>query len=118
QSITLVVSSLLAIATFAGVVAVWQIYLAVMLHTIAQTFGVAARKALIPGVVERHQLVKAYALANPAREFGWFAGPALAGVLVAVGGPGLMYAVDAATCVVLITTLGMLRIRQLEPAEH
>ena len=118
QAMTLTVSALLAAATAAGVVTVWQIYLAVMLHTVAQTFGVAARKALIPGVVERHQLVKAFALANPAREFSWFAGPALGGLLVAFGGPELMYAVDAATCLLLIMTLSMLRIRPIEEPSH
>jgi MFS family permease len=43
-------------------------------------------------------------------------GPALAGVFIAVGGPGLMYAVDAVTYAVLIGVLAVLRVAPLVQA--
>ena len=114
QGVSLVVSAALAAATFLGVVTAWQIYLSVLLNTAALTFDASARRALIPGIVPRHQLVKAFALVNPGREFAWLAGPALGGFLVAVGGPGLMYAVDAGTYLALIGMLMLLRVRPIE----
>ena len=44
-----------------------------------------------------NELPQAFALLNPSRELAVLTGPALAGVLIAVQGPGLMYAVDAGT---------------------
>lgn len=114
QGLSLVVSATLAALTLLDVVALWHVYVSVLLNSIAITFDGPARVALIPGLVAREQLNKAFALTNPGREVAWLAGPALGGVLVAVGGPGLMYAVDAASYLALIVVLAVLRV---QPAE-
>lgn len=114
QAVSLLVSAALAAATFLGVVTVWQIYFSVLLNTAALTFDASARRALIPGIVPRHQLVKAFALVNPGRELAWLVGPALGGFLVAVGGPALMYGVDSVTYLVLIASLALLRVSPIE----
>ena len=75
----------------------WQVLVSVVLTTAAATFDQPARQALIPALVPREQLPQAFALINPSREVAVLAGPALAGVLIGIGGPGLMYAVDAVT---------------------
>ncbi|WP_130648099.1 MFS transporter [Egicoccus halophilus] len=110
QGVSLLTSAGLAAATYLGVVTPLHIYVAVLLNTGASTFDMPARRALIPGIVPRHQLVKAFALVTPGRELAFMVGPALGGVLVAIGGPGLMYAVDAGTYLVLIVSLAVLKI--------
>lgn len=110
QGLSLLASAALAVVTLTGRAEVWHVLLAVLVNTAAGTFDRPARQALIPSLVPRNQLVEAYAIVNPSREVAVLAGPALAGVLILVGGPGLVYAFDAVTYALLIAVLGVLRI--------
>jgi MFS family permease len=109
QAAALVVSVALAAVTLAGVATTWMVVLSSLLATAAATFDQPARQALIPALVPRHQLVDAIALINPSRELAVLVGPALAGVLIAMAGPGAVYVFDAATYAVLVLTLVAIR---------
>lgn len=116
QALSLLVSAGLAAVTFLDVATPALIYLSVLLNTAAVTFEGPARQALLPAIVPREQMVRAFALMNPGREISKMLGPALGGALVALAGPGLMYAVDAATYLLLIVILFWIRTRPVELA--
>ena len=116
QAVAIVVAAALAALTLTGHIVAWQVILSVVLTTAAATFDQPARQALIPALVPRTQLPQAFALLNPSREIAVLVGPALAGVFIAIAGPGLMYAVDAATYLVLVIILQLLRVAKLEGA--
>jgi hypothetical protein len=80
----------------------------------ATTFDNPTRNALVGSMVPNSQLPQAVALLNPAREAAVLIGPGLAGVLIAVGGPGLVYALDAVTFGAMITLLFFID----APTEH
>jgi len=88
----------------------------VVLTTAAATFDQPARQALIPALVPRAQLPQVFALLNPSREIAVLLGPALAGIFIGIAGPGLMYAVDTVTYLVLVVLLQALRVGKLEGA--
>lgn len=113
QSLSLVVALALAVLTFTGEVQAWHVVVSALLTTAAATFDQPARQAIIPAMVPKRQLASAIALLNPSREVAVLVGPALAGLLIAIGGPGLMYAVDVATYAVLIGVLAVLRVPPL-----
>ena len=115
QAVSLVVAVGLTAVTFAGVVEAWHVVLSVLFTTAAATFDQPARQALIPAIVGKKHIGEAIALLNPSREVAVLAGPLLAGVLIAVAGPGLMYAVDAVTYAALIVVLVFVRVPRLEP---
>ncbi len=115
QTVSLLVALGLAGVTFSGNVQAWHVLISVVLTTAAATFDQPARQALIPAMVPREELPQAFSLLNPSRELAILIGPALAGILIAVQGPGLMYILDAATYVVLIVILGLLRTPPLIP---
>lgn len=115
QFVSLVVAAGLAAVTFAGQAHTWMVVLSSLLATAAATFDQPARQALIPALVPRHQLVDAIALLNPSREFAVLTGPALAGVLIAVAGPGAVYLFDAVTYAVLVGTLVAIRVAVTRP---
>jgi MFS family permease len=115
QSVSLVVALGLAVATFTGAVKAWHVVLSVLFTTAAATFDQPARQALIPAIVGKKHIGEAIALLNPSREVAVLVGPLLAGLLIAVGGPGLMYAVDAGTYAVLIVVLVFVRVPKLVP---
>ena len=109
QAVAMVATLSLAVLTLTRQVEVWHILVSVLLNTAAGTFDRPARQALIPSLVPRDQLVQAYAIVNPSREVAVLLGPALGGLLIAVGGPGLVYAVDAATYALLVGVLALIR---------
>lgn len=113
QGLALLVSAGLAEVTLAGAATVWTVVVSSLLATAAATFDQPARQALIPAMVPRERLVDAFALLNPSRELAILAGPALAGLLIAVGGPGLVYVVDAVTYAALVVVLALLRVPPL-----
>ena len=118
QLLALVVALGLGIVTEAGHANVAEVLVSVLLTTAAGTFDQPARQALIPAMVPRNQLAQAFALINPSRELAVLTGPALAGLFIALHGPGLMYLLDAATYAVLVVVLGLLRVPALVPAKH
>jgi MFS family permease len=115
QLLALVVAGALTVLTEAGRATTVEVLASVLLTTAAGTFDQPARQALIPAMVPREELPQAFALLNPSRELAVLLGPALAGLLIAAHGPGLMYAVDAATYVVLVVVLGFIRTPRLVP---
>jgi MFS family permease len=109
QAVALVVAVSLAWLTLSGNAVAWHVVLSVVLTTAAATFDQPARQALIPALVPRGQIAQAIALLNPSRELAILLGPLMAGLLITVGGPGLMYVVDAVTYALLVAILAVLR---------
>ncbi|HXV96608.1 MAG TPA: MFS transporter [Gaiellaceae bacterium] len=65
--------------------------------------------ALIPRLVDREELTAASALDSFRANLGWVAGPAVAGVLIAVLGLPVTYLIDVATFAVSLLALGLMR---------
>lgn len=116
QGVAMVAAAALAAVSLAGHVRAWQVLASVVLTTAAATFDQPARQALIPALVPNAQLPQAFALLNPSRELAVLIGPAVAGLLIAASGPGLMYAVDALTYLLLAVGLGLIRVTELPGA--
>jgi MFS family permease len=113
QSASLLVALVLAVLTLTGRAEAWHVIVSVLFTTAAATFDQPARQAIIPAMVPKRQLGQAIALLNPSRELAILIGPALAGLLIALGGPGLMYLFDVVTYAVLIGVLAVLRVPPL-----
>ena len=119
QLVAFVIAAALAVLTGTGRATTPEVLVCVLFTTAAGTFDQPARQALIPALVPREELPQAFALLNPSRELAVLLGPALAGLLIAAHGPGLMYAVDAATYAVLVVMLALIRVpRLVSEARH
>jgi MFS family permease len=81
----------------AGVAEIWQLAVLYAIEGAATAFFNPASNAILPQVVPGAKLQPATALLNLSRSLGKVAGPALAGVLLALGTPGWALAFDAAT---------------------
>lgn len=102
----------LALLLFSGSAQVWHIVIAVALHGTASAFFVPASTGLMPQVVSPDRLQQANALMTISRSAAFVIGPAVSGLLVAAGGPGVAFAVDAVTYVFSMVTLALLRIER------
>jgi len=99
-----------------GSAEIWQLALLYAIDGAATAFFNPASTAIVPQVVPGNRLQEANALLNLSRHAGKVAGPALAGVLLALGSPGSALAVNAATFALSAACLLGVRAPRLRPA--
>lgn len=92
-----------------GTAEVWQLAVLYGIDGAATAFFNPASNALVPQIVPQRRLQEANALLELSRSLGRVIGPALAGILLAIGSPGSALAVDAATFAVSAVALAGLR---------
>ena len=100
----------LAVALFAGRPALWLFVLLAWLEGTGEAFFMPALNALTVEISPRNQLGNANALYGLATSAARIAGPALGGLLVAVAGPAVVVAVDAASYAMSVLALSLLRV--------
>ena len=100
----------LAGAVFAGRPALWVFVLLAWLEGTGQAFFTPALDALTVEIAPRDQLGNANALYGLASSATRIAGPALGGLLVALTGPGVVVAADAASYAVSVLALSLIRV--------
>src|SRR2546422_6541529 len=108
QTIMLACSGILALITFNGLRRVWPIYLLTAIASAAWAFDTPARQSLMPALVPAKDFPNAVSLSMLMFQVGMILGPALAGFLLASRGPGLVYAMNAASFVAVIAGLAMM----------
>lgn len=111
--------ALTAALLLSGSAEVWMLVALSFVYGASSAVFMPAMVGLIPQTVESERLQEANALIALTRSVGNVAGPALAGVLIAVSGSGEAIAVDAATFVVSALCLARLApLPVVEDEEH
>jgi predicted MFS family arabinose efflux permease len=95
--VRMVAMGLIAALLIAGVAEIWELAILYAVEGAATAFFNPASNAVVPAVVSSERLQEANALLDVSRSLGKIVGPALAGILLALGTPGWALAVDAAT---------------------
>jgi len=99
----------LAILLIFGIAEFWQLLVIQVLQGAGAAFFNPAMNGLVPEVVPERRLHDANALLTTAFAAGTMLGPALAGLLIAVGGAGWAFALDAATFAASAALLASIR---------
>jgi Transmembrane secretion effector len=90
----------------------WHLVVLGAIASAASAFFLPASTALLPELLATDLLLPANALSTSSRVLAaQFAGPALGGLLIAAAGTAAAFAVDAASFLVSVATLAMLRTR-------
>jgi MFS family permease len=99
---------------------VWMLVVLSAVYGTSAAVFMPALIGLIPQTVPPERIQEANALLGVTRSVGHVAGPALAGVIIAIGGPGEAIALDAVTFALSAACLIALRPRAgaPEPVEH
>ncbi|HEY3649133.1 MAG TPA: MFS transporter [Streptosporangiaceae bacterium] len=100
----------LAVAVFAGRPALWVFVLLASLVGTGEAFFTPAMEALTVEIAPRDQLGNANALYGLATSATRIAGPVLGGLLIALTGPGVVVAADAASYAVSVLALSLVRV--------
>src|SRR3989442_12193361 len=109
QSVMLMCSATLALVTFSGLTHVWPIFLLTAIASAAWAFDTPARQSLLPMLVPLKDFQNAVSLSMLMFQMGMIAGPPLAGFLLAGHSPALVYALNAASFVAVITGIALMR---------
>jgi len=105
QSAMALVALALALLTFQGHIALWHIYLLTAIQAVAISFDSPARQSLVPNLVPAKDLSNAFSLSSIAQQTGAIIGPALTGFVIAYGGLGYTYLINAISFVAVLVAL-------------
>ena len=105
-----VVQATLAILLLTGHAHVWELGVGAACYGAATSFFDPASMALVPETVPTAELQQANSLLGLPQSFFGIGGPAAGGVLIAVFGTGWLFAADAATFLVSLVCLALLRV--------
>jgi MFS family permease len=109
----LTISAAFAAQAFAGLDRVWVLYVLVGLQSLVGSVNAPARSTFMPRLLPAEQIPAGAALGMVVMHAGLIVGPSLAGVLAAVGGLRLCYAVDALSF--LAALYGVFRLPPMRP---
>jgi MFS family permease len=109
QSAMAVLAGVLAWLTFAGLTAVWPIYVLAALTSAAGAFDAPARQALVPNLVPREDLPNALSLNTIVFQAAAVTGPSLAGLTIGTLGIAWAYTFNALSFVAVIVGLLLMR---------
>jgi MFS family permease len=102
--------AMIAVAFYAGEIRIWELAVASAVFGAASAFFNPASTGLLPSIVSAARLQEANALIGLTRGVTEVAGPAISGLVVAVFGYGLVFAIDAASFVASFVCLAAMRL--------
>ncbi|MDO8562212.1 MAG: MFS transporter [Candidatus Limnocylindria bacterium] len=113
-----IVMSLVAALGVSGTLRIEHLYVASAILGAAFAFLTPAMGAIIPELVPADVLVAGNALRGMSRQLARVGGPVIGGVVVAVAGPPIAFALDALTFFVSFALLAAARPRAVAPVER
>jgi len=118
QTTFALLSGALAALTLTGHIGLPALYALAAAGSVVGAFAGPAEQALVPHLAPRAHLAQAYGLFALLWQVGTLAGPPLAGIGLALAGPGAVYAVDAASFVGVALAARALRVRDRARVER
>jgi MFS family permease len=121
----LAIVSLLTMLVFSAAVEMWMLYLFALGFGLADSLFYPAQFSILPQIVEKWQLQAANSLVQGMTQFSLFAGPVIAGLVIAIfggssedlSGIGIAFSIDALTFLASLTTLFLIRIKPVAVVE-
>jgi len=110
QAAMTVLALLTAVLTFSGAVRPWHLVLLALGFGAANAFDAPARQSIVADLVDREDLTNAIALNSTMFNAAAVVGPALAGALYALAGPGWCFALNGLSFFAVIAALLAIRL--------
>ena len=118
QALQAVLALTLGFLTITGRVELWHVYALAFLLGCVTAFDAPARQTFVAELVSDKNLSNAVALNSTSFQFARMAGPAIAGLLIAVVGTGGVFLINAATFGAVLAALGAMRTQDLHRNER
>lgn len=111
-------SGLMAALTLLGIVQLWEVYTIAAFRGITLIINNPSRQAFIFQMVGRDELPNAIALNSSVANATRIIGPGVGGILIALFGVGICFAIDTVSYIAVIVALLMMRVDELYPMER
>lgn len=118
QSLALVQALILGLLSVTGCVRPWHVVLLASFMGLVNSLDVPARQAMTIEIVGRDDLLSAVALNSSAFNGARILGPAIAGVIVGIHGPGVCFLINAASYLAVIFSLLIIRPQPMGFTSH
>ncbi len=115
ESLLSVAAATLAVLTLTGAVALWQVYVIAIFQGLVLVLDNPSRHTLVFRIVGEADLPNAVALSSALGTMARIVGPALGGLVVALAGTGVAFAVNSLTYVAVVAALLAMRVADLRP---
>lgn len=117
QSMMGALALLLGILTITGTVELWHVYALAFALGMNNCFENPARQAFVLEMVGPDDLRNAVSLNSVLVNVARAVGPAIAGIVIAVGGLGICFLLNAVSFVAVVVSLARLDVAELNPSE-
>jgi len=103
------VSGALALLSSSGQVTPAKLYAVTALLALFGSLESPSRQAIVTNLVPAEDLSRALAIFSSQRQIATIAGPSIAGIVLALAGPAVCYAVDAVSWLIMLGALALIR---------
>jgi MFS family permease len=111
QGSLFIVSAALALLTTTGAVTPLRLYAVTVFLALFSSLEGPSRQAMVTNLVPAEDLASALAFYSTHRQIATIAGPSIAGIVLAIAGPTICYAVDAISWLVMLGSLVLIRVQ-------
>ena len=111
QTTAATLATLLGLLALTGTAQVWHVYLIATLLGFVTAVDNPTRQAFVAELVGDRHVRNAVSLNSSVFQFGALVGPALSGVLIHAVGQGWSFLINAASCLVVVIMLGVIRLQ-------
>jgi MFS family permease len=115
QSASAVLALALGVLTISGAVELWMVYVLALALGVATVVDNPSRQAFVMEMVGEEHVTNAVSLNSVTFTSARIVGPAIAAALIATGGLGLCFLINAASYVAVIAGLLLMRTDELQP---
>lgn len=116
ESLLILAAGTLAVLTLTGAVALWHVYVIATVQGLVLVLGNPARHTLVFRIVGKDDLPNAVALSSALGTMARIAGPGLGGLVVALAGTGVAFAVNSVSYLAVVLALLAMRAGELLPS--
>jgi MFS family permease len=109
QPLLILAAGLLAVLTLTGAVALWHVYVIATFQGLVLVLGNPARHTLVFRIVGEADLPNAVALSSALGTMARIAGPGIGGIVVALAGTGVAFALTSVSHVAVVVALLAMR---------
>jgi MFS family permease len=110
QFIMMILAATMSALVFTNVVELWMVYVIATIFGMANAVDMPTRQAFVSDLVGREAIMNAVALNSALFNTGRIVGPAIAGILLGLFGPAVLFGINAASYIAVLAGLAMIRI--------
>lgn len=110
QSVMLVLAATMSVLVLTDAIELWQVYVIATVFGMANAVDMPTRQAFVSDLVGRDALMNAIALNSALFNTGRIVGPAIAGILLALVGPGILFGINAVSYIAVLTGLALMQV--------